>query len=98
MDIFLIILILVQDEKPIEKLKVSSNTCKKAHTYNNLFEDNFFKLIPLDKDKILYCNYYFVYQKTYGEGVSCGIAQVKNNLTIEIIKTSELLFNYMSFS
>ena len=90
-------LILLQEESTIKKLYVHANFGDKSeYIFNGQFKNNFFKLISLKNEKIIYCHYKFYLSSIFGDGIACGLAQVQNNSKIEILIKSQLIFNKMA--
>ena len=89
-------LFLLQEESQIEPIYVNKNIGKDEYTINGVYKNNFFKLIPLEEDKIIYCHYYFHFYSVFGEGISCGLAQIIDNSNLTIIIKSEEIFNKMA--
>ena len=86
-------LVLLKDESPIEKVFVYENIEKNEYFYNGVFKNNFYKLIPLDDDKIFYCS---IYSSILRSGIMCGLAQVQNNSTTKILIKGQVIFNKMA--
>ena len=90
-------LILLKNNSVIDKIKVNINYGDKVErTIYGLYKYNFIKFIALNDEKILYCHYKYIYSSMFGEGISCGLAQVKNNSHIEILIKSEFIFKNMA--
>ena len=88
--------ILLQDEKPIQKIKISNHLSDSTeYLYKGLFSNNFLKLIPLEDNKIIYCLYYSYFNKLV-ESLSCGLVQVQNNSKIVILLNGTNIFNKMA--
>jgi len=85
-------LILLQEESENEKINVNRNYGKSDKYINGVYKDNFFKLISLENERIIYCHYYFYYNSFFGEGISCGLVEVVNNSNLTIIIKSEKIF------
>lgn len=90
-------LILLKDESDVDKIKISSNSGgKRELTMNGLYTYNFIRFVSLDDEKVVYCHYKYFYSNIFGEGISCGLAQVKNDSKIEILIKSEFIFKQMA--
>ena len=91
-------LILLKDDSPIEKTFVRYNI-NNDYLYNGIFKYNYLKLFSLEEEKIIYCYYYLAeFLSIYFDGIYCGLAQVKNNMKIEIIMESQNIFDNVAAS
>ena len=84
-------LILLQEEIPIQKIRILNYSPLHRESYvNGLFEANFIKFVPLENEKIIYClNKLF----TDSGDILCGLFQIKDNSNIEILISNEQIFN-----
>ena len=90
-------LILLKDESDVDKIEISSNSGEKIElTMNGLFKYNFIRFVSLDDEKVVFCHYKYFFSSFFGEGISCGLAQVKNDSKIEILIKSQLIFKQMA--
>ena len=85
-------LLLLQDEKPIQKNLIYNYDIPgdRENYVNGLFEAHFFKFVPLENEKIIYClNQLF---STTGN-ILCGLVIVKDNSKIDILINNTQIFN-----
>ena len=87
-------LILLQEDSRIKIIDINSSYNKNKLKYG-LFNYYFFKLIPLENNRIIYCypDHLFKYSQKNNININCGLVQIRNNSNIVIIIKNQRINN-----